>query len=126
MYTKESTGPSYPVIRLIKWFDPDRCSHVSFSYTIYAMRSFLGTSRFLQVILSLLSLTAAQSLICGTLGYHDESAITYYMGNFFYSGLTAFALCAEYCQEDTRCEAFRYSYWSDADTQYCEFFDTDL
>ncbi|KAF3032705.1 hypothetical protein E8E12_001321 [Didymella heteroderae] len=48
------------------------------------------------------------------------------MSNAFYGGLTSFTLCSSYCLKDSRCEAFRYSYWSDAGSQYCEFFDVDI
>jgi hypothetical protein len=48
------------------------------------------------------------------------------MSTAFYDGLTSFLLCSAYCQKDARCESFRYSYWSDADSQYCEFFDEDM
>lgn len=91
------------------------------------MVSTSGVRRFLLVILSFALSAAAQgNLICGSVGYHDEVNLSYYMGNFFYNGLTSFTLCAAYCQKDSRCEAFRYSYWSDADAQYCEFFNTDM
>jgi hypothetical protein len=65
--------------------------------------------------------------ICGTKGAHDESKISFYMLNAFYKGPTTFALCALYCKKDSgKCKSFRYSYWSDAATQYCEFFDNGL
>jgi hypothetical protein len=64
--------------------------------------------------------------ICGAVGYHDPDKISYYMGNFFYKGPTTFALCASYCMKDDPCKAFRYSYFSDAAAQYCEFFDNGL
>ncbi len=69
---------------------------------------------------------ASAQLICGTLGYHDVTNLYFYMSNGFYNGLSTFALCASYCQKDSLCKAFRYSYWSDAGSQYCEFFDTPL
>jgi hypothetical protein len=56
-----------------------------------------------------------------------ETLMTNYMGNFFYRGPDTFALCASYCKSDpTRCKAFRYSYWADADAQYCESYDFGL
>jgi len=69
----------------------------------------------------------AANNICGTVGIHDPDKISYYMGNFFYKGPTTFALCASYCKKDVpRCKSFRYSYYSDAAAQYCEFFDNGL
>jgi hypothetical protein len=66
-------------------------------------------------------------IICGEIGIHNDSRISYYMGNFFYKGPATFALCALYCKKDTgRCKSFRYSYYSDAAAQYCEFFDNGL
>ncbi|KAF2439114.1 hypothetical protein P171DRAFT_490550 [Karstenula rhodostoma CBS 690.94] len=45
------------------------------------------------------------------------------MGNFFYKAPSTFALCADFCKNDfPQCKSFRYSYYSDADSQYCEFF----
>lgn len=45
------------------------------------------------------------------------------MGNFFFKAPSVFALCADFCKRDyPRCKSFRYSYYSDADSQYCEFF----
>lgn len=65
--------------------------------------------------------------ICGKVGSHDSTKISYYMGNFFYKGPTTFALCASYCKQDgAKCKSFRYSYWADAAAQYCEFFDNGL
>ena len=81
------------------------------------------------LILSLVSLTplVAAANVCGLVGIHNDTLISYYMGNFFYKGPTTFALCAAYCKTDpTKCKAFRYSYWSDAQAQYCEFFDNGL
>ncbi|KAF1352878.1 hypothetical protein EJ07DRAFT_158902 [Lizonia empirigonia] len=80
---------------------------------------------FLSALLSLSSFASAE-LICGTLGYHNETALSYYMGNFFYNGLSTFTLCAAWCKQDTKCEAFRYSYWMDSNAQYCEFFNTSI
>ena len=79
-------------------------------------------SRYLLILLASVSSAVAQGSNCGTLGNHNELSYPNYMGNYFYHGLTSFALCTIYCQRDARCEAFRYSYWSDADSQYCEFF----
>jgi hypothetical protein len=45
------------------------------------------------------------------------------MGNFFYKASSTFALCADFCKNDQRCRSFRYSYFADADGQYCEFFE---
>lgn len=92
---------------------------------ICAMLSFLGIISSVHVISTLLSAATAQSLLCGTLGYHNEN-VSYYMGNFFYNALSSFTLCAAFCVQDDRCQGFRYSYWDDADTQYCEFFDEDM
>ncbi|KAF2025197.1 hypothetical protein EK21DRAFT_24078, partial [Setomelanomma holmii] len=65
--------------------------------------------------------------ICGKVGIHNDIKISYYMGNFFYKGPTTFALCAAYCKQDAaKCKSFRYSYWSDGPSQYCEFFDNGL
>lgn len=80
----------------------------------------------LLLLLRVLSTVAQSSLVCGTIGYHDEVNVSNYMGNFFYRGLTSFTLCAAYCKKDPRCEYFRYSYYSDADSQYCEFFNIDM
>ena len=91
---------------------------------IRKMVSISGATRFLFAFWSISSLASAQ--ICGTLGYHNATNLSYYMGNFFYNGLSTFTLCAAYCQQDTQCEAFRYSYWSDANAQYCEFFNTRM
>jgi hypothetical protein len=48
------------------------------------------------------------------------------MGSFFYNSASSiFAVCASWCKADTTgtCKSFRYSYWDDAASQYCEFFD---
>ncbi|KAH7083587.1 hypothetical protein FB567DRAFT_87909 [Paraphoma chrysanthemicola] len=65
--------------------------------------------------------------ICGKIGLHDSNKLSFYMGNFFYKGPTTFALCASYCKQDAaKCKSFRYSYWADAVSQYCEFFEYGL
>jgi hypothetical protein len=65
--------------------------------------------------------------VYGTIGIHDDSKISYYMGNFFYEGPSTFTLCASYCRKDVpKCKSFRYSYWADSAAQYCEFFDNGL
>jgi hypothetical protein len=65
--------------------------------------------------------------ICGLIGIHNDTKISYYMGNFFYKGRQSFSLCALYCRKDSnRCKSFRYSYYPDAAAQYCEFFDNGL
>lgn len=70
---------------------------------------------------------ASAANICAAVGLHNETKISYYMGNFFFKGPTTFALCAAYCKSDpAKCKAFRYSFWSDANAQYCEFFDNGL
>ncbi|KZM27508.1 hypothetical protein ST47_g1379 [Ascochyta rabiei] len=89
------------------------------------MVSISNVTHSLFTLLSLASFASAE-LICGTLGYHNETNLSFFMGNFFYNGLTSFTMCAAYCQQDEQCEAFRHSYWDDADAQYCEFFDTSL
>ncbi|KAH6642057.1 hypothetical protein C7974DRAFT_372050 [Boeremia exigua] len=87
----------------------------------------LSFSRLLPFVWSFLSFTAAQSNMCGTLGYHEQTKSSYFMGNFFHNGITStLGLCAAYCKKDARCKTFRYSYWSDADAQYCEFFSTTV
>jgi hypothetical protein len=61
--------------------------------------------------------------ICGDVGTYDYAGTTYYMGNFFFKAPSTFSLCADFCKKDyPRCKSFRYSYYSDADAQYCEFF----
>lgn len=61
--------------------------------------------------------------ICGDIGTHNYTGTTYYMGNFFFKAPSTFALCADFCKNDyPRCKSFRYSYYSDADAQYCEYF----
>jgi hypothetical protein len=70
---------------------------------------------------------ASAVTVCGLVGIHNETLMTNYMGNFFYRGPDIFGLCASYCKSDpTRCKAFWYSYWADADAQYCEFYDFGL
>jgi hypothetical protein len=70
--------------------------------------------------------TALAANVCGVQGIHNAN-IDYYMGNFFYKGPGTWALCASYCKLDAaRCKSFRYSYFSDAAAQYCEFFDSAL
>ncbi|RMZ71075.1 hypothetical protein GMOD_00005575 [Pyrenophora seminiperda CCB06] len=65
---------------------------------------------------------SAESL-CGQRGISNDTLLPVYMGNFFYRGPTTFALCASYCKSAApTCRSFRYSYWADADAQYCEFF----
>ncbi|KAJ4355388.1 uncharacterized protein N0V89_003404 [Didymosphaeria variabile] len=45
------------------------------------------------------------------------------MGNFFFKAPSTFALCADFCKNDyPTCKSFRYSYYSDTNSQYCEFF----
>lgn len=68
--------------------------------------------------------SASAALICGSLGFHNETNISFYMGNFFYDSPSTFTLCAAFCKKDTRCQAFRYS--GDGTNQFCEFFDTSL
>lgn len=64
--------------------------------------------------------------VCGLVGTNSDK-ISYYMGNFFYKGPTTFALCAAYCKLDApKCKSFRYSFWSDSNAQYCEYFDSAL
>jgi hypothetical protein len=83
--------------------------------------------RHLAYCLLALSSSVLAANICGTIGIHNGTKISYYMGNFFYKGPTSFALCALYCKKDTgRCKSFRYAYYSDAAGQYCEFFDNGL
>ena len=59
---------------------------------------------------------------CGVVGSFNQSITNFYMGNFFYNAASTFALCADVCQNDSNCLSFRYSYYSDANAQYCEFF----
>ncbi|KAL5409459.1 hypothetical protein PMIN06_011693 [Paraphaeosphaeria minitans] len=61
--------------------------------------------------------------ICGDVGTHSAKGTTFYMGNFFFKAPSTFPLCADFCKKDyPRCKSFRYSYYSDAGAQYCEFF----
>jgi hypothetical protein len=67
--------------------------------------------------------------ICGSVGIHNDTKIDYYMGDFFYKGpaIAIVALCASWCKKDTpKCKAFRWSYYADSASQYCEFFDNGL
>ena len=66
--------------------------------------------------------TAAK--ICGKRGSYDTSgSISFYMGNFFYKSPSAFSLCADFCKSDSsKCKSFRYSFYRDEESQYCEFF----
>lgn len=67
---------------------------------------------------------ALAAQICGSIGTHNYSTIAFYMGNFFFKAPATFALCSDFCKNDSpRCKSFRYSYYADADSQYCEFFD---
>ncbi|KAH9877977.1 hypothetical protein J1614_003194 [Plenodomus biglobosus] len=81
-----------------------------------------------QSLLLLLSITTVSTAaICGLVGIHNPDALDLYMGNFFYNGPSNFALCAAWCKNDpTRCRSFRYSYYGDSNSQYCEFFDGAL
>jgi hypothetical protein len=73
-----------------------------------------------------LATSAIAATICGTKGT-DSTNISFYMSSAVYKGPTAFALCASYCKNDPgRCKSFRYSYWSDAAAQYCEFYESGL
>ena len=65
---------------------------------------------------------AEAAVICGNLGSIDSSVTTFYMGNFFFKAPSTFAFCGDFCKVDSRCRSFRYSYFADADAQYCEFF----
>ncbi|KAH8725877.1 hypothetical protein GQ44DRAFT_577130, partial [Phaeosphaeriaceae sp. PMI808] len=70
---------------------------------------------------------AFAALICGQRGDHDPNKLTYYMGNFFYRAQSTFTLCASSCKKELgKCKSFRYSYWLDANAQYCEFFANGL
>jgi hypothetical protein len=62
-------------------------------------------------------------VICGGLGSYNISVTTFYMGNFFFKAPSTFALCGDFCKNDDRCRSFRYSWYADPDSQYCEFFD---
>jgi hypothetical protein len=80
-------------------------------------------------LLFALSTSAIASNICGTVGIHDDNKISYYMGNFFYKGpsVATVTLCASWCKKDVpKCKAFRWSYYGDSASQYCEFFDNGL
>jgi hypothetical protein len=77
-----------------------------------------------RVSLLTLATSGLAANICGQIGIHDQNKISYYMGNIFYKAQSNFALCASWCKKDaTKCKSFRYSYFADADAQYCEFFD---
>ena len=81
---------------------------------------------FVLILLTVLGLFVPRNdagQICGDIGTHNYTGITYYMGNFFFKAPSTFALCADFCKNDyPRCKSFRYSYYSDADAQYCEYF----
>jgi hypothetical protein len=67
--------------------------------------------------------------ICGSVGIHNDTKIDYYMGDFFYKGpnISIVTLCASWCKKDApKCKAFRWSYYADSASQYCEFFDNGL
>ncbi|KAI8931902.1 hypothetical protein NX059_010806 [Plenodomus lindquistii] len=88
---------------------------------------FTKTSTLLILLTTTLSLPVYAATICGFVGTHDTNALTQYMGNFFYNGPSSFALCAAWCKNDAaNCQAFRYSYYSDSNSQYCEFFNGAL
>ncbi|KAF2851380.1 hypothetical protein T440DRAFT_62170 [Plenodomus tracheiphilus IPT5] len=77
--------------------------------------------------LSYLIASVSAATICGFVGIHDANVLNQYMGNFFYNGPSNFALCAAWCKNDpNNCRSFRYSYYGDANAQYCEFFDSGL
>ncbi|KAF2261296.1 hypothetical protein CC78DRAFT_608422 [Lojkania enalia] len=66
----------------------------------------------------------AKAAVCGDRGSHDFSKQSFYMGNFFFGAPSTFSLCADFCKKDApRCKSFRYSYYSDANSQYCEYFE---
>lgn len=74
-------------------------------------------------IVGLLVRRSEADQICGEIGTNAYNGTTYYMGNFFFKAPSTFALCSDFCKNDyPRCKSFRYSYYSDADSQYCEFF----
>lgn len=89
----------------------------------FKMAVYIQIVCFLLNVLSLVCSASAAS-ICGTLGYHNETTLSFYMGNFFYSAPSIFTLCAALCKKDMRCRSFRYS--GDANNQYCEYFNTTL
>ncbi|KAK7177831.1 hypothetical protein PSPO01_16120 [Paraphaeosphaeria sporulosa] len=75
------------------------------------------------VSLGLLVRRSGANHICGGIGTHNYTGTTFYMGNFFFKAPSTFALCADFCKNDSpRCKSFRYSYDSAASAQYCEFF----
>jgi hypothetical protein len=65
---------------------------------------------------------AGAEAICGKQGAFNLNATTFYMGNFFFKAGSTFGLCGDFCKTDPKCKSFRYSYYSDASAQYCEFF----
>ncbi|KAF2732910.1 hypothetical protein EJ04DRAFT_577988 [Polyplosphaeria fusca] len=67
----------------------------------------------------------SQAQTCCKKGFHNFDKKQPYMGNFFYNSPSIFGLCASFCRADanSRCKSFRFSFWDDAGTQYCEFFD---
>ncbi|KAF1921590.1 hypothetical protein BDU57DRAFT_563622 [Ampelomyces quisqualis] len=78
------------------------------------------------VAFGLLTIVSAAN-ICAVKGMHDTEKLSFYMLNFFSKGPSTFALCASWCKNDSaKCKSFRYSYWSDAAAQYCEFFEYGL
>lgn len=61
--------------------------------------------------------------VCCTIGIHNDTKISYYMGKFFYKGPSIFSVCALYCKQDTRRRKnFRHYYYLDVTAQYCKFF----
>lgn len=73
--------------------------------------------------LLLFTSSAAAAQICGGVGSYNSSTTFFYMSNFFSKAASTFGLCADFCKSSyPSCKSFRYSYWSDADAQYCEFF----
>jgi len=86
-----------------------------------------NTIVWLLVTVILLISNASAAMICGLRGTHNFNKLTLIYGNFFYNGPATFSLCASYCRRDpTKCKSFRYSYWDDANAQYCEFFGEGL
>ncbi|KAF1948681.1 hypothetical protein CC80DRAFT_556110 [Byssothecium circinans] len=84
-----------------------------------------ASSTCLFILLLFLCITQVLSAgqLCGNVGTHDAAKTTFYMGNFFFKAPSTFALCADFCKNDyPACKSFRYSYYVDADAQYCEFF----
>ncbi|CBX96695.1 hypothetical protein IAQ61_005443 [Plenodomus lingam] len=78
-------------------------------------------------LILLLPATISAATVCGLVGTSNPDTLNQYMGNFFYNGPSNFALCAAWCKNDaTRCRSFRWSYYGDANSQYCEFFEVAL